>query len=396
MASRTPRDPRNDQHPAAGSDPGGDLPTVLVACASRLDRERLAAQLVGAAQTTITATAGHALDSLASTSFDAVIIDDTLPDASAVELSWQMMQHDPSIALIVRTQTPTLELAAVAMRSGACDVIDTKLTGTDLVLRLAEALRRTSLLRARDERSRQRVQRLLRLCRHLSTAREEVARQVGSLCNDLAGAYRDLTEKMVTSTVSSEFSAIVRQELDLEDLLRTVLEYVLAKVGATNAAIFLPASSGDYTLGAYVNYDCPKDTSEVLFDHLADALAPKFAGERMISTYNTASDLTRKLGDHAQWISDSALMVAPCRAATPGQPEECLAIIALFRDRRSPFGEDLTPLMRIISDLFARQLARVIHCHHRHLPKEKWGMPGSAFTSEGSERDDIDDIDLAA
>lgn len=396
MASRTPRDQRNDQQPPLPPDSSGGLPTVLVVCASRLDRERLAAQLVGAAQATITATAGHALDALSSNSFDAVIIDENLPDSSSCELCWKVMQHDPSLAVLLRTPTPTLELAARAMRHGACDVIDSRLTGTDLVLRLAESLRRTTLLRARDERSRQRVQRLLRLCRHLSTAREEVARQVGSLCNDLAGAYRDLTEKMVTSTVSSEFSAIVRQELDLEDLLRTVLEYVLAKVGATNAAIFLPASSGDYTLGAYVNYDCPKDTSEVLFDHLADALAPKFAGERMISTYNTASDLTRKLGDHAQWISDSALMVAPCRAATPGQPEECLAIIALFRDRRSPFAEDLTPLMRIISDLFARQLARVIHCHHRHLPKEKWGMPGSAFTNEGSERDDIDDIDLAA
>lgn len=392
MPPRTPRDQHAD---TSGAQSGGDLPTLLLVCASRLDRERLAAQLMGAAEVTVTATAGHAQDALNSRTFDAVLVDDNLPDAKSCELCWTLIKHDPSMAVLLRTPTPTLELAASAMRHGACDVIDTRLTGTDLVLRLADALRRTILLRARDERSRQRVQRLLRLCRHLSTAREEVARQVGSLCNDLAGAYRDLSEKMVTSTVSSEFSAIVRQELDLEDLLRTVLEYVLAKVGATNAAIFLPASSGDYTLGAYVNYDCPKDTSEVLFDHLADALAPKFAGERMIATYNTASDLTRKLGDHAQWISDSALMVAPCRAATPGQPEECLAIIALFRDRRSPFGEDLTPLMRIISDLFARQLARVIHCHHRHLPKDKWGMPGSAFMSDG-EREDNDDIDLAA
>lgn len=396
MPSRTPRDQQGDSngaHPAGACESG--LPTLLLVCASRLDRERLAAQLVGAAEVTVTATAGHALDAISGRTFDAVLVDDNLPDTHACDFCWTLVKHDPSMAVLLRSPTPTLELAARAMRNGACDVLDARLTGTDLVLRLAEGLRRTIMLRARDERSKQRVHRLLRLCRHLSTAREEVARQVGSLCNDLAGAYRDLTEKMVTSTVSSEFSAIVRQELDLEDLLRTVLEYVLAKVGATNAAIFLPASSGDYTLGAYVNYDCPKDTSEVLFDHLADALAPKFSGERMIATYNTASELTRKLGDHAQWISDSALMVAPCRAATPGQPEECLAIIALFRDRRSPFGEDLTPLMRIISDLFARQLARVIHCHHRHLPKDKWGMPGSAFMSDG-EREDNDDIDLAA
>ena len=79
-------------------------------------------------------------------------------------------------------------------------------------------------------------------------------------------------DQMKNIALASELNTIFRQELDLESLLRTVLEYTLRKVGSTNAAIFLPSSTGDFTLGAYVNYDCPRDTAETLLDHLADIL----------------------------------------------------------------------------------------------------------------------------
>ena len=55
-----------------------------------------------------------------------------------------------------------------------------------------------------------------------------------------------------------------------------MLEFTLSKIGSTNAAIFLPTSSGDYSLGAYVNYDIPRDGIEIMLDQLADVLAPNF------------------------------------------------------------------------------------------------------------------------
>ena len=55
--------------------------------------------------------------------------------------------------------------------------------------------------------------------------------------------------------------------------------------------------------------------------------------------------------------------------------------------------EFVIPLMdgtlRIVADLFGKQLGRVIHIHHRHLPKDQWG--GFGGVDEGD-----DDIDLAA
>ena len=49
-------------------------------------------------------------------------------------------------------------------------------------------------------------------------------------------------------------------------------------------------------------------------------------------------------------------------------------MVTLFRDRHSGFGEEDVGMLNAIADLFAKQLARVIHIHHRHLPKEQWGL----------------------
>ena len=370
---------------------------VLVVSACRTDRMKLIAQLESYSTTQSAATGAAGLEMARNARFDAVIIDIELPDAVGTDVCQEILKLDPAQAVLLRAVKPTLDDALAAMGAGAFDILTSDLSGPDLLSRIRGALHRSAVLRSRDTRRAAQIERLQRLCRHLSCARDEISRHVGSLCSDLTSAYRELSDKMVNTSISSEFSAIVRQELDLEELLRTMLEYVLAKVGATNAAVFLPSSNGDFTLGAYVNYDCPKDTAEVLFDHLADALAPRFEDSESITVMNTAAELHASLGESSQWLQDSAVMIAPCRFAQQGETEECLGLIALFRDRRTPFVCDSEPTMKIISDLFARQLSRVIHCHHRHLPKHKWGAPGSAFTTDPEPLDERDDdIDLAA
>src|SRR5262245_49424510 len=181
-------------------------------------------------------------------------------------------------------------------------------------------------------------------------------------------------------TLALEFDGLIRQELDIEALLRRTLEFVLAKCGPTNAAVFLPTTSGDYSLGAYVNYDCPKETVDVLLDHLANAVAPRFQDLAGIAHYPDSRSLEAAFGDDAGWIEGSGVVVWTCR-----HERETLAICMLFRDRRSPYAAPLLEQLRTIGELFAAQLARVIRIHHRHLPKDKWGALGD--TDEGDESD---------
>lgn len=289
----------------------------------------------------------------------------------------------PDAACLAVSDAPTLELAVEAMQAGAADLIPSDAGPEEMATRLRAALQRAR----RAQQSRERIERLRKLCKQLNHARQEVSKQVGSLCSDMATAYQELTDRMTHLATASEFNGLIRQELDLESLLRVALEYVLAKAGPTNAAVFLPATSGDYTLGAYVNYDSPRETAEVLLDHLAGVIAPRFESETQLAHLATRKQLGAALGDKAEWIGDSELIVMPCH-----HEGECLAVVALFRDRHSPFPETIKPLLQCVADQFGRQLARVIHVHHRHLPKHKWGSPGDA----GEPDVGGDDIDLAA
>ncbi|MCL4741119.1 MAG: response regulator [Phycisphaerales bacterium] len=352
---------------------------LLIVSIDAGERQRLAAAL--ACGTTRCEQADSIADALAAAStsrFDLAIIPADLPGGAGYELSRALTEIDESLGTVMLAGSASLDDAVRAMRAGALDLIVGTLGPAELRERIAGSLRRARAARDRADR----LRRLANACRELNDAREGMASQVGSLCDDLAGAYQELSEQITHVGEAAEFNSLVRQELDLEALLRTVLEFILAKIGPTNAAVYLPSTSGDYSLGAYVNYDCPRDSTEVLLEHLAGVIAPRFERSETVELMAGEDDLHARLGDDADWIAGNALACISCR-----QDGECLAVVALFRERRTGFNADAVRLLGTIAELFGRQLARVIHVHHRHLPKDKWGLPGTA---------DDDDIDLAA
>lgn len=218
-----------------------------------------------------------------------------------------------------------------------------------------------------------------RASRGVSGAVEVVAPQCGSKFSDVQAGPRRSPD-MSQLSIANEFKGMISNELDIEALLRTTLEFVLARSGPTNAAIFLPTTSGDYSLGAYVNYDCPKDTCDILLDHMANVVAPKFERQTSVAYMTTPSELKRRIGEDAAWLGDSGVVAFACK-----HDNETLAIFLLFRDRRTVYPASVLEQLRTVGDLFAAQLARVIHIHHRHLPKEKWGMLGDSSTEGESD-----------
>lgn len=296
----------------------------------------------------------------------------------------KLAEAHPTTGVIVVVDRPGLEDAIAAMQAGAADLIPAGAGDAELSRRVLAAAGRSATAKERWEQREKRAEKLRKLCRGLNHSRHELTKQVSTLCESLAGAYRELTEQMALVTTASEFNALVRQELDLESLLRVGVEYMLGKTGPTNAAVFLPATTGDYSLGAYVNYDCPKDSAEVLMDQLAASVAPRLDAEDGVIMMNSARELRDRLGDGAEWLEGMSVMSAACR-----HDRECLAVIVLFRPAAAPLTEEIGQTFGLIARVFAKQLARVIHVHHRHLPKHKWGFPGDPA-------DGADDIDLAA
>jgi DNA-binding response OmpR family regulator len=360
---------------------------VLIVSPSRAERQKLAAQLIatgkpesetaGVGSCEQADTLAAAMEFIEQDHFDLVLVRSELPDGTGLELARRLSGKSGMPAPIIVSDAPTLEDAVAAMRCGAVDIISSKSAGRELVSAV-----RTATAKARRQFDKDaRIARLTKVCKQLNQVRHEITSQVSTMCGDLVDAYQELSGQVVQMSVASEFNSLIRQELDVESLLRTALEFVLAKTGPTNAAVYLPSNSSDYSLGAYVNYDLNKDTADLLFETMACVLPPRMERCKELRAFNRDPDLTAFLGEHAHWMEHQCLVTFSCH-----HEGECLAVVALFRDRRQPFGEALLPVFRTIAELFGRQLARVIHVHHRHLPKDQWGGFGP-----GDEDDQSDD-----
>lgn len=305
---------------------------------------------------------------------DLMIVEQALEGVDGIDLLDELTTMHPTAVAVVLGKPADTEDAVRAMRCGACDLISMKDKPAEILRRLLAACKRADRVRQRDAR----VDRLKKLCHKLNDARQEVSGQIGGLCNDLVDAYRDLSDQFGEVKMASELDSLLRQELEIESLLRTLLEFTLAKVGSTNAAVFLPTSTGDYSLGAYVNYDVPKDSAELMLDQLADTLAPAFENRNTVALLEGHEDMERVLGPDAHWLEDSTALVVGCE-----EEDECLAVLALFRDRSRGFEEEDVRTLSVIAELFGKQLSRVIHIHHRHIPRDEWGAIDDPMTDDG-------------
>lgn len=272
-------------------------------------------------------------------------------------------------AVVAVASDGSVEEAVRAMRAGACDLLEGPV-GEESLGRLEAAARRGLEAGERADR----LDRYRRVCQTLVSSQESMSAQVGSMCDDLAGAYRSLTDELRHMRTVCEFEALIRQELELEPLLRAALEYLLGKLGSTNAAIFLPASGGTYSLGAYVNYDCPRDEVESMLDELATPVGQRFERRSGVTTMPHAGAQREELGAHAAWLEGHGSACVP----SIEEGGECLAVTLIFRDERVPFEPEAINTLAALAPVFARQLSRVIRVHHRHKPKDPWGLLGDA------------------
>ena len=290
------------------------------------------------------------------------------PDENVWTARWRALRAArPDVLGVLVTARPSPESLRAAMRERMFDVV----CGADLN-EIRVSIQRCRKLAGELLTNAKRAKRLRNRCRNLEASRTELLRQVGALSEGVMQTYKNVADNMRMGALAAEFEAMIRQELDIEGLLRTTLEYTLKKTGPTNGAIFLPTSCGDFSLGAYINYDCPKDTAETLMGNLADTLAPACDEIRALRFERSITRLRIPSIDENHWLAGSAVAVQAI-----WREGECLAVIAFFRDKRNPFTEDTRTVLTMLHDLFGTQLARVIKTHHRHKPKDQWGCGGS-------------------
>jgi len=122
-----------------------------------------------------------------------------------------------------------------------------------------------------------------------------------------------------------------------------------------------------------------------MLDHLADSIAPRFEQTEGVISMTTPEQLEDALGSDAHWLEDHHTLVVSC-----GHEDESLAVLTIFRSQTRPFDTEDERSLGLIAKLFGDQLGRVIHVHHRHLPKDQWGAIESIEPEYGDDDDYLD------
>lgn len=312
----------------------------------------------------------------------AVVRSDRL-EAAGLELMERLAAAKRPVKTVLATASPNLTEATAAMQAGVLDYLAIDNPETMDVNDVAQRIQGALMRQHRERQTLREIKRLKKLCKKLNRARLQVCEQVDVLCNDLVTAYQELAVQLQGAEQVQGFQQVIEDELDLEALLRKTLEHLIQRAGPTNAAIFLPSSMEEYSLGGYVNYDCTSDSADMLLQHLADVLAPRvaeFAGDEPLHLTQN-DELERWIGEDAAWLADSHVLTFNAKASG-----EALAVGVLFRDQGQPFEPEAVEAIAHLAPMLGEHLEKVIKVHHRHLPDLE---PDAEFASsdEGEDED---------
>ncbi|MAE60489.1 MAG: hypothetical protein CMJ49_03930 [Planctomycetaceae bacterium] len=290
-------------------------------------------------------------------SIELIVVDVSLPDGNGLEWAESVRTDHPDIQTIVITGQPSLRRAVRALRAGASDFLSKPLDLTELNQRVSSALH----CRKHSAGQQRRIDHLTHLVKELNQAHDEISKQVDILCHDLVTAYQDLAGQMNHVETVADFRSLIQHELDLEALLRSVLEYLLQKVGPTDAVIFLPSHEDGYTVGGYINATLDSQSADVLLSHLADIVAPRVADSRATIALKSNEDIKEWIGDDSMWLVDAHIIAAPCVS-----DDEVLAVLMLFRDQSQPFDPAFVDAMNHLCTTLGEHLNRIVRVHDRN------------------------------
>ena len=285
---------------------------------------------------------------MTSESVEVLVTDLHLPDGDGMSLLPALRERTPTSSAIVITGKPSLDGAISALRGGAVDFVPKPFSATQIVERVQLAVERQADAFKRERR----VDRLRDAVRRLNESRKMISKKVDLLCNDLVGAYGELSQQMDTVRFEEGFRKHVHGAEDLEQYLCHAMDWLLRHVGYSNVAVFLAADDGVFQLGAYMKYTITGEP--VVTDAAKRVLVPMATKSTLI--HLSGKDLTdRMTSKEVEKFKDTDILGVNCTYLG-----ESLASLIFFRDERAPFTEDDVKLLKQVSPIFALELAAIV------------------------------------
>jgi hypothetical protein len=318
----------------------------------------------------------EALAHLVANPTDFIFIASSVPPHEFAPIAAQARRISAATKVLVAGPEPSGRELLAAVRAGAVDWIDPSDDAEVVLARIRAVADSINDERRRDER----LARLKGICQKLVVHRDEFTRQVDELHHGLHTAVHGAQERVDEAEIAGEFRGLLSQELDVEDLLRTALQYLLTKTGPTNAAVYLPGSKpNQFGLGAYVHYDCPRTTAQPLLDRLGEEICERLSHRQDIIRFTDTREFVHAIGMAGAVLEDTELVA--WAALNEG---ECMAVFFMFRNRAEPFKDELAALIDVLRPIFGAQMAKLVRIHHRSSFK---------FPQLQSDADEAEDAD---
>ena len=306
------------------------------------------------------------------------------------ELANDVRRLQPHASMVFAAPSVGVQDLTKAMQAGAVDFLTGPLNAEEVEERVGLAANRSIELVEREER----MHRLRSLSRRLKAESNGVTDLADLEASTTDPAAEELIvpdssdaldedRRLDEVAMCSEFRTLIRQELDVEDLLRTALEYLLVKTGPTNAAVYLAGGDESFGLGAYVNCDLNRKSVEPMLKRLCDEACPAIAEHTDVLRFEDANEFIAECELGAEVSTDIEMVAVPCHF-----DGECLAVMFLFRSADDAFEDSVAQTLDALREILAEQLATLIRVHNRL--ENNW--PEEAV----DEDDDLGWDDLAA
>ena len=198
------------------------------------------------------------------------------------------------------------------------------------------------------------------LCNEINDERHRVEDEMDSMSSNLANSHCETEKKMRQVAMGAEFQTLISQELDVESMLRTALGYMLTRIGAVNAAVYLREGDVDWGVGAFVNYDRQVEDFQELLSGLCSAVCPAMSGETKLKKYTDGEVFAEFLELEAEDYTGNEVVTCGCY-----HNDKCMAVMVLFRSDTKPFSEETIEAIDIMRHIFGQQLSTILKIHKR-------------------------------
>jgi DNA-binding response OmpR family regulator len=293
--------------------------------------------------------------------FSAVISSTDSSKFSANDLFESVSLLSPSTPVMGFSSQPDSTQVIEFIRLGGADFFSVPADLSVLSSRVQTAIEQANNITQLKERADSNAKRYSSMNEELNRISEEN----DLLSNDLANTHCETEKKMQQVAIGAEFQTLVNQELEVESMLRTALGYMLTRIGAMNAAVYLREGEIDWGIGAYINYDRQGEQFQTLIDTLGPAACPIACCETEVKRYKDGETFANIVDADPEDFSGSEVVTASCF-----HEDRCMAVIVLFRGDTRPFDQEATDTIETIREIFGTQLGTILKIHRR--AETKW------------------------